>query len=453
MLNKSRFKTIIFVLSLFTFACNNPEPKKENTEPVVTTSQPEFTAGAKLKHSTPESGSYTLYIPQSYSQEKKFSVLILLDPHGKGDYPVDKYKGLADKFGLVLMGSNDSKNGIQIEECVRIVQRLIDECKRLSFFDGNVSIAGFSGGAKVALVAGNTIPKFNSIIYCGAALPPRSIELKTPLLGIAGKKDMNYTEVKGFYNWASSQIPYNGIVEWNGKHEWPDSAAFQRAFYWHRLNCSLSKNDPVIADYIEFIDKLSSKESNPLRKAEMLSNRAAVLEHFQSTKEYKNAIRKIILSREYQTAKADEAKMFAIEDNRKNELVSSFTTRDLSWWNNTIKQLQSAKNNQSDQRLLGYISLASWSYSSKAIEQNDFPIALKSLEIYQMADPENSEHEFLRACLYAKINRPDSAVYYLKEAVKLGLDDRSKVDNDKNLAPLHGRSDYNEVIAMLKYNP
>jgi hypothetical protein len=431
-------------------SCNTSDSKqKESTVEAHHTEQPvqSFAPGTIVNHSSLESGSYTLYVPSSYSAGKKNSVLILLDPHGKGSFPISKYRGLADKFGLFLMASNDSKNGLPIEDCVNIVQRLLNECKQFPFWNGNVSLCGFSGGAKIALVAGNQITQFRSIIYCGAALPVQSLHINTPLLGIAGRKDMNYTEVENFSRWAASQVKVNGIFEWQGKHEWPDSTTFQYACYWHLLNSS--ENENAVNEFYAFNKELIDHEKLVLRKAELYSNVLSVLEGKMDVKATKNELRKVILSDEYKNARSEQQKQITLEEAAKQEILNSFESQDLHWWREKIKTLELAKTSSSE-RLLGYISLASWSYSTKAIEMNNLPFAMKVLDIYQMADPQNSEHEFLKATLQAKINNPDSAVYFLKEAVKLGLDDRSKIENDKNLAMLRGRNDFDAVLSSIK---
>ena len=137
------------------------------------------------------------------------------------------------------------------------------------------------------------------------------------------------------------------------------------------------------------------------------------------------------------------------EDKQKQEFASSFESRDLDWWETQINNLSAKKNVVSNQRILGYISLAAWSYSTKAIEMNNIPLAKKSLEIYKLADPENSEQPYLKACLYAKNNEEDSAFYFLNDAVKMGLKDRSKIENEKNFISLRQRNEYAELLGRL----
>ncbi len=445
-------RVIIYIISsLFIISCKQPDKEKAQTNvnnPVKDSTILE--AGEIISHATPEGLSYSIYSPANFSADHKYSIIIFLDPHGKGSYPLNLYKSLADKFEVLLVGSNDSKNGISIENGIHIVEGLFSECKKLPYSNGTISVAGFSGGAKMALLCGTSISGFSSVIYSGAALPEGSVVPPVPLLGYAGKKDMNYTEVKNFSRFAKSSVKESGVAEWPGKHEWPDSGNFEHAFYWHLLSNKANRNDRLISDYKNYIDNLVKEEKNPLRKVEYLNDCADLLDKFIPVDEIKKEIRKIILSSDYNKAKSEESKILAAEDLSKQMYMESFTTQNLNWWSNEIRKLSAGKN-ESNKRLLGYISLASWSYSTKAVESNDVPFSTKALTIYQLCDPENPEHEFLKACLYAKNNYPDSAIFFLNEAVKLGLDDRAKVDNAKDLAMLRERNEFNELLGKLKY--
>src|SRR5262245_40627535 len=56
--------------------------------------------------------SYCLYLPSGYSAQKTFPVIFIFDAHADGKLPVKKYHGLAEEFGFILVGSNNSRNGI-----------------------------------------------------------------------------------------------------------------------------------------------------------------------------------------------------------------------------------------------------------------------------------------------------------------------------------------------------
>src|SRR5205807_631605 len=48
----------------------------------------------------------------------------------------------------------------------------------------------------------------------------------------------------------------HAVVEWKGKHEWPDSLTFEDAFYWNEFNLMRNKIIPLNNDLIKtFLQK------------------------------------------------------------------------------------------------------------------------------------------------------------------------------------------------------
>ena len=103
-----------------------------------------------------------------------------------------------------------------------------------------------------------------------------------------------------------------------------------------------------------------------------------------------------------------------------------------------------------NQRLLAYISLASYSLSNQALKQNNFNAARQALLLYKLSDPENSERPFLAACMYSKLNLPDSAIYSLREALKLGLKDRTKLESEESFSVLRNTTEFRQLLDSLQ---
>src|ERR1700682_4714018 len=55
--------------------------------------------------------TYALYLPTTYSPERKWPVLYAFDPGARGKIPVERFKEAAEKFGWIVVGSNNSRNG------------------------------------------------------------------------------------------------------------------------------------------------------------------------------------------------------------------------------------------------------------------------------------------------------------------------------------------------------
>jgi hypothetical protein len=54
--------------------------------------------------------SYALYLPSTYSAANPWPIIYFFDPGGQGRRPLELYKALAEKYGFVMAGSNNSRN-------------------------------------------------------------------------------------------------------------------------------------------------------------------------------------------------------------------------------------------------------------------------------------------------------------------------------------------------------
>ncbi len=57
------------------------------------------------------SQSYALYLPSNYTPDRKWPILCAFDPGARGRVPVERFKKAAEKYGWIVPGSNNSRNG------------------------------------------------------------------------------------------------------------------------------------------------------------------------------------------------------------------------------------------------------------------------------------------------------------------------------------------------------
>ena len=285
------------------------------------------------------SQSFALYLPKGYSEAAKYPAIIFFDPHGDGTVPLNLYHALADQYGYVLIGSNTSKNGVSFDLTGAIANNLISEARtRFAIEETKISLCGFSGGAKVAMLCGAANPYITNIIYCGAKVDIKPTH-PIVLFGFAGTKDMNYTDLVSFdWNLAKDSVSTKHyLIEWNGKHEFPTPEVFNDAFVFLKTG------------------KVDNYEKKKV------------------------------------TITADKVNL---EQGFKGKYIKAFQSQDLDWWKKEIAMLNSKK--KSDimyERLLGFLSLACYSIGSGQLQQNNLPFAEKILTIYNMADPGNKDCE------------------------------------------------------------
>ena len=457
---------IFFFLLSFLVACSADSSKKNSPKGNVAEEKPSplrkeiFETGKilpKIACTTDPSQSFAFCLPSSYDTSKKFPVIIFFDPHGSGNFVVTKYAPLAEEFNTILIASNDSKNGLTFDQTNQIANTLVNEATHRFSTGQEVILAGFSGGARVAISSAMSNQQVESVIYCGAAMPIQKDTRLFSLLGFAGMYDMNYTDVILFDQSLQNSNYNHFLIEWNGKHEWPDSVTFRDAFYWitfNRMHTHEIPFNPQLAQ--QFVDENSKKLNTDNGYAETAAvNRKIMgfLSGLADVTKYASALSQAEQNPIYKKEMDQKQHIQQQETELKKQYVDAFQTKDLNWWKAEITRMNAINDIQQKpmyQRLLGFISLAGFSISNNAIQQNKFPLAEKMLAIYKLADPKNSDQPFLEACMFAKQGMNEKAMESLQHAVDLGLNDASRILNEPALSSLLQDEKLKTLLSKMK---
>lgn len=386
--------------------------------------------------------SYALYIP-ARAINKVSPVIFFFDPHADGALPLYKYKGLADKYGFILIGSNNSKNGNDYSTADNIWSNLFDDIHNRIKIDSNqVYTCGFSGGAKVAGYIALQHHFIKGVIANSAALPegtPAS-NLNFSFTGIAGEGDMNMTDVVSFTNSLDKTPTIHRLLLFKGKHEWcPESTmdiAFKGLLFDAMRDKTIPLNDTVINNYInESKQRLSTaiQSSNFIHEEEecklsinMLNNLSEKVNDFK-TKE-------ISLQNDatYKKQLQRQQDLFAQEEKMKTVYQQQFQQGDINYWKQTIAELQNKSKSSTDegamyQRLLAYLSLAFYSITNQLINSNQNTTAQYFVSLYKMADATNSEAWYFSAILNARANNATATKADLLKAVENDFTDSTRM--------------------------
>jgi len=167
------------------------------------------------------SQSYALYLPSNYVPTRQWPVLYCLDPGARGRVPVERFSQAAEKAGFLVVGSNNSQNGPAGPVKEALQWMLSDTHERLAIDDSRLFVAGFSGGARLALSWASN-GAIAGVIACGAGFGggrvPKDIPFK--LFMTAGVDDFNYDEpYRTSVELAHRSVPHR-FVEFTGGHEW-----------------------------------------------------------------------------------------------------------------------------------------------------------------------------------------------------------------------------------------
>jgi len=180
--------------------------------------------------------SYALYLPGNYDAQRAWPVLYCFDPGGRGGIPVALFREGAEKYGYILIGSNNSRNGPWevILQAMRAIW--LDTRARLAIDESRVYAAGFSGGARAAIGLGKMLSiRLAGVIGCGAGLPawltPADVRA-VPWFGTVGIQDFNYREMQEMDRELRLQSTPCRLRVFQGKHSWPPKKLALEAIAW-----------------------------------------------------------------------------------------------------------------------------------------------------------------------------------------------------------------------------
>ena len=439
-------------LLIFSIACANKKDKEKASD----TSVAKSIAAAPAVADTFETGkvittilckenpaqSYALYIPAGKNRGP-LPVIYFFDPHGDGALPVTKYKTLADLYGFILIGSNNSKNGNDWSATENIWTVLAgDSKKRLQINVNRIYTCGFSGGAKVAGYIALNHVEVKGVIAGGAALPDGTPpgNFRFSFTAIAGEGDMNMTDIAAFSAALDKTQTKHRIIFFDGIHEWATVNTMSIALAGLQLDAMSEKlvprNDSFISNYIADSKKRIEDytKSNNYIKADaecrvsisMLSGLTGNENWFVQKDSF---IKKVPV---YQKQLQDRRKIISTEQNLKSEYMQQFQQGDMNYWNKTIHHLQAKANPATGegamyQRLLAYLSLAFYSISNQLIAQHQDKEAQYFVDLYKEDDATNPEAWYFSAILHARNGNAAAAKDDLLKAVANGFTDKKRL--------------------------
>lgn len=461
---------VICVLCLNACGSAN-EPKKSDTPENKITPTEQFVAGQvidKIICKADTTQSYAFYLPGSYSPEKKYPVVYLLDPHAKGALAVANYKALADKYKYILIGSNNSQNGNSWEETQHITLKLFaDAGTRFSINTSRVYLAGFSGGARIANTITMLNGAINSVICCGAASPvmnPTNVRSDYCIMGIVGDSDFNYVEMKRYHmvDIAGHNLKHF-LMTFNGKHEWPQENVMDKAFWWLELNDmrknTIPKNDSLIAQHLNPLLNQLDNYIKTNKKAEAYFLSKEIINFYEGLSDIKIVYDSYALlhaTPEINQVLKQEERNWKEEDQLKQEYLKAFQTQTIQWWKNDIaslnKKMKAEKNTEKAliyKRVLNFLSLASYMQTSNALKQKAIPAADFFSTIYLIVDPKNSDAHYLSANVKALQGDTKQALQSLSDAVWYGFTDNELLQHESAFDNIRNTTAFQEIAKSI----
>jgi dienelactone hydrolase len=426
------------------------------------------------------SQSYALYLPSNYTAEKSWPVIYAFDPLARGKLPVSLFKNAAEKYGYIIVGSNNSRN-FALDDSSKAANAIwIDTHARLSLDPRQTYTTGFSGGARIAgLLAANCQPcQIAGVIAQGAGYYDPASPPTTSLVYFltVGDQDFNWPEVIGVRREReNSGMPYRVRV-FAGPHQWAPPALLHEAIEWIHLKAMQSGRRPQDTAFIDDAFRRVRAEAADAEKANdplaQLNAYRSLVSDFGGLKPVTEYEQKLDALRKSSALKASLNKERSEIDEQ--QLLTASTSALLgkfaaAGWDDRLSlkrdirdafaHLESeAKRASSESRRNLYRRCFNdlWAQGIEAgqsqLVEHHSDIAVNYFQLMAEVSPHEPWPALLSAEAYNASGNKKEALKSIREALRRGLKNPDAIEKDRNLEALRTDPEFQKLVAEMKKN-
>jgi predicted esterase len=423
--------------------------------------------------------SYALYVPSSYTTARKWPVLYAFDPAARGALPVSRFQEAAEKYGWIVVGSNNSSNGSARDSLDAFAEMWDDTHQRFALDPRRAYATGFSGGARMAVMAAHLCGEcVAGVIASGAGfyqgLVP-SAKLRFIFFGAVGIDDFNFPELQSLDE-ALNKVGLSHRIEvFDGRHEWPPSAVATDALEWMEVQAikagTRERDDALLASLWE--KKLAQGKAFEESKKfyEAYRTYSGMTETFRNLRDVSEVEKKSIQLRdrsEVNTALRDERQQIKKQEELSAQIEALISQREngserveasnqlkqmLEDLQRSSKAVKDSGERRIARRLIAGFFVQHFEEGMNLLErQKKYRRAADSFELAIAVAPENSYARFQLACAYALAGEKRKSLQALKSAVEKGFSDPSIITGAKAFDSLRQEPEYVEIMQRLKQN-
>ncbi|MGI8835377.1 MAG: TPR end-of-group domain-containing protein [Pyrinomonadaceae bacterium] len=401
-------------------------------------------------------------------------ILYAFDPAARGKLPVTLFKDAAEKFGYIVVGSNNSQNGIQVAGIVKTLWE--DTHARFKIDEQRVYTTGFSGGARVALaVALGYSGQVAGVIACSAGFPTSASPapgLAFAVFATAGTEDFNFSEVQQLKRKLNEIGVRHHLEVFAGGHDWPPADLCAQAILWMEIR-AMKKGTRVKDDAL--IDQLFAERTTKARGYETAGKNyesyleyqalAADFKDFKNTTEFEANTARMAATKEIKAAIKSERG----EEERQRDLEFKVQTllaklQPGATYPETLAELKSVfldltrkaddTKDISQQRVARRVLHASFTIIYESADRlsnsKNHSGAAEKLEIAALLKPKNPYLFYELAMTYARAGNKSKAINALGRAIENGFTDSAKIEQNPEFDPMRNEAGYKKLIMGLK---
>lgn len=476
----------------------------------INAQQEDFTRGQiieKVVCKADPTQSYALYLPSTYSTSKKWPIIYCFDPMARGSFPLTRFKDAAEKYGYIIVGSNNSRNGPDVPLSNIVRTWFQDTSIRLAIDDRRVYTAGFSGGARVACSVGHSYQGgIQGVIACGAGFPPQltpSRSIPFVLFGTIGSEDFNYAEMKELDETLDGAAIPHRIEVFEGGHDWANSEMSGKAIEWMEIQAMKSlrrsKDETLIGELFgkATSEARSLESANRKYEAYLAYNSLLDFKGLKDVSEFEKKVTELKESREVKQAVKEDREQVAEQRRRITEIymlraklrnsreatltgeapapqssnqgpaisdVRSPTiydgdprhliVSDIKRRLNDLKKRANAKDASPERatarRILNQYLAYSFETAQIFFLSKKYDLAISHLSVESEIQPDNPRLFYNLACAYSLGGDKKKALETLKKAVQKGYSNIAELNASEALAPLRQEESFQKIIDQIR---
>jgi hypothetical protein len=419
------------------------------------------------------SNSYALYLPSGYSPAKRWPLLLVFDPFARGEVSVKLFHEAAEKYGFIVVGSNNSRNFEDPSAAIRVLWADVKE--RYAIDPRRIYTAGLSGGARVASTVALACRNCIAGVIANSAGLPNGATLPGPDVSdwflVAGTTDFNYPEQLHLKESFDARKVVSRFVVYDGPHNWMPKEFAERAVAWLQLRAIVKGLVSIDKGFVEqqFESRVAEAQSEQKSGDVLAAERAyrEIVQDFSSFRDVKPQLalaKSLAESDEFRKARKNEKAALELQDEvakKIGNLVAGIN-QGTDQRTDFFSQLQSAVNDayrdkkessRPTQRQAIERGLASaFAYAAETGQQamlkKDFISAKSMFQAGEIILPESAWASYLSATACAQLGEKKPAIQALKKAIEKGMTSAKALD-DSAFDRIRNEAEFKELSAKL----
>ena len=417
--------------------------------------------------------TYTLYIPSTFTDDRRWPVLLVFDPRGRSLRAAELFREAAETYGWIIVSSDNTRSDGPMEPNMIALQALWPEVHtRLPADFDRIYAAGFSGGGAVAYLLARTTREVAGIVACGARhLPEEFKDNDVPVFSTAGNTDFNYNEMHAVDAFFDERDNPHRLVIFDGTHSWMPSSVAREAVEWLELVAiqrGLREPDSELVELLFAVNLKTAQtlvsEGRLVEAARRFREMERTYNGLRDTSDLGRTVQEIERNPEYKRQRKELKRWGAFERQYLNEMNRQFAELRTAEIIPPVTQMalrfridelvrrasQPGVEGVTAQRALNSLTAGLSFYLPRDfMAAGQYDRLAASLELVLQIREDNSVWWYNLACARALLNRDELAMDALERALESGFNRTELLATDADLDSLRDRDDFKQLLMVV----